>query len=182
MRSLRTNYPPLLYNDNLIMTYRYWYIYNRHKHRFCNKTFCPPEISALNNKTNLYSTKFLESCLLYVVTETVGDYPYPYLTEKTWKAITSKTPFILIGARHSLKTLKSFGFKTFNQWWNENYDHLPTVAERIEASVIEIKKLSSMSTETLENMRAEMQETLDYNFNHLKTFATIELDNIQKNI
>ena len=46
-----------------------------------------------------------------------------FFTEKFWRCVLSRTPFVLHGAQHSLKTLQALGFETFDRWWSESYDH-----------------------------------------------------------
>lgn len=48
-----------------------------------------------------------------------------FITEKTWRCIQNKRPFILIGNRYSLKYLHELGFKTFPHLFDETYDELP---------------------------------------------------------
>ena len=81
----------------------------------------------------------------------------------------------------SLQRLQSFGFKTFSHWWDETYDKLPTSAERIEAMIVELKKLSELDHKKLLDIRLEIESTVNYNFNQLRSFKDKDLDNI-KNI
>lgn len=61
----------------------------------------------------------------HIVTETVYQSDRIHLTEKTFKPIVLQQPFILVAPRGSLKYLKSYGFKTFQDIWDEDYDDLP---------------------------------------------------------
>ncbi len=47
-----------------------------------------------------------------------------FLTEKTYKPISMEHPFIIMGAKGSLKMLQDQGFKTFPELWDESYDDL----------------------------------------------------------
>jgi hypothetical protein len=47
-----------------------------------------------------------------------------YFTEKTWRALILKRPFLLIGNKDSLTQLKALGFKTFPMLFDESYDTL----------------------------------------------------------
>ena len=42
------------------------------------------------------------------------------LTEKTYKAMMLKLPFIIVGSQHSLKMLQYQGYKTFDNLWDES--------------------------------------------------------------
>lgn len=180
---LRTNSPSTRINDDLILTRQYWNILHSHQDSIVGKNFKHNSIQGGNNDMQTrFAAPFLKNAFVYLITETVGDYPYPYFTEKTWKAIVSKVPFMIVGSPQSLDKLREFGFKTFNQWWKEDYDLLPTVSQRIESIVLELKNLSTLPTSELVRIRKEMLPVINYNFNHLSTFASKDLANIQEKL
>jgi len=65
------------------------------------------------------------SSLLQVVTETSYYGNKNHLTEKTFKPVVLKQPFILASNRGSLEYLRRYGFETFGSVWDESYDLLP---------------------------------------------------------
>jgi len=69
--------------------------------------------------------------LLYLVTETVATGRRHHLTEKTFKPIALGMPFIIVGTQGSLRYLRSYGFKTFGDLWDESYDDEPDDSRRI---------------------------------------------------
>jgi hypothetical protein len=80
--------------------------------------------------------------------------------------------------------LKSYGFKTFDRWIDERYDLEPDPDKRIDMAVDQLDKLCSLSHDELVSMHREMEDILNYNFNHLygdfKTIIVKELlDNFQ---
>ena len=111
----------------------------------------------------------LTSALFHVVTETVYFMPKLHLTEKVFKPIVAKRPFFLVSTPGSLSYLKSYGFRTFDRWIDESYDQETDHYIRIEKITFEIAKLCAMSPALLEQMHTEMQEVLEYNFNHFYT-------------
>ena len=108
----------------------------------------------------------LTSALWHVVTETVYFLPKLHLTEKIFKPIVAQRPFILVAAPGNLAYLKSYGFRTFDQWIDESYDAETDHYVRIEKITAELNKLCAKSSAELRQMHAEMQEVLEYNFNH----------------
>jgi hypothetical protein len=60
--------------------------------------------------------------LLHIVTETVYQERRHHLTEKTFKPIVMQQPFVLVSCQGSLEYLRSYGFRTFGELWNEDYD------------------------------------------------------------
>jgi hypothetical protein len=124
----------------------------------------------------------LTSAMWHVVTETIYFDPKLHLTEKIFKPIVAKRPFILVGAPGNLAYLKSYGFKTFNRWIDESYDLEEDHYIRIEKITLEIAKLCAMSPALLEQVFQEMQEVLEYNFNHFYgNFKDIIVDELVDN-
>lgn len=180
---LKTTSPPTRVNNDLRLTMEQRQLLAKHKKSFEGRSYVNPVITGASNDGNtFFHAPFLQHSFIYIITETLGDHPHQYFTEKTWKAMTSCTPFMLVGARHSLKKLHEFGFMTFNDWVDESYDDLETVADRITRIVNETKRLSEIPIEELTNIRHSMRTVLEHNFHHLKVFAQADLDNLRKNI
>ena len=102
---------------------------------------------------------------LHVVTETCFWDRKQHLTEKIFKPIVLKQPFILMGCAHNLSYLKEYGFKTFDQWWDESYDEIEDPIQRLQKICEVIEDISNRSDSDLEQLLLEMQEILDYNYN-----------------
>lgn len=75
-----------------------------------------------NNSHRITMWEQSAKTLVQVVTETSYAGIKNHLTEKTFKPIVLKQPFILVSNRGSLKYLKKYGFKTFADVWDESYD------------------------------------------------------------
>ena len=124
----------------------------------------------------------LTSALWHIVTETVYFLPKLHLTEKVFKPIVAKRPFILVAAPGNLAYIKSYGFKTFDRWIDESYDEEQDHYIRIEKITAEIARLCAMDNSTLSQMHLEMQQVLEYNFKHFygdfkKTIVNELVDN-----
>lgn len=111
----------------------------------------------------------LTSALFHIVTETVYFQNKLHLTEKVFKPIVAKRPFILVAAPGNLAYLKSYGFKTFDRWIDESYDNETDHYIRIEKITAEINRLCNLSSEQLVRLHREMQEILQHNFDHFYT-------------
>lgn len=122
----------------------------------------------------------MQESFLYVCTETVFNYPHPYLSEKSYKGITSKRPFVILGATNSLNLLKEYGFKTFDRWWDESYDVEPSTSRRLIKVYAIIKKICNLSLDELKEMCHEMESDLEYNFNHYAKFSSNEIDRFKQ--
>ena len=110
--------------------------------------------------------RLLQSGLWHVVTETVFYHKKLHLTEKIFKPIVTQRPFILVAAPGNLAYLKSYGFRTFDNWIDERYDHEEDNDKRIQLIVDQIERLSNLSPSDTMVMYEEMQQVLEYNFDH----------------
>jgi hypothetical protein len=177
---LRITTPVSRVNDSLQMSEEHWAVLNAHKTEFVNKNYKHPDIlNGSNDIATQFRAEFLSHSFVYVAAETVGNYPYPYFTEKTWKAMVSSMPFMIIGARHSLKKLREFGFWTFDSWWDEEYDNCLHVADRIKHVALELEKICALDYDSLENYRKKIQPVVDHNRSHLLQFYSNDLKNVQ---
>ena len=70
----------------------------------------------------------------------------------------------------TLDYLKQLGFKTFSNFWNEDYDNEPDGKQRTKMLVAEAKRISEKSIDELHEMYLDMIPLLDYNRNLLLNF------------
>ena len=84
-----------------------------------------------------------------------------YITEKTWRSILIKRPFLLIGNKHSLKQLHALGFKTFPMLFDESYDTLGD-GKRLGHVLAQLNGFSVESMFAKINT-AEVQDILEHN-------------------
>lgn len=123
-----------------------------------------------------------QHALINVVTETVFYHKKLHLTEKVFKPIVARRPFMLVGAPGNLAYLRSYGFKTFSRWIDESYDDELDNDKRLQMVVNELVKLSKLDYNSQLQMLQEMQEVLDYNFMHFYTnFKSIIVNELVNN-
>jgi len=122
----------------------------------------------------------------HIVTETVFYYDKLHLTEKIFKPIVSKQPFMLLAAPGNLAYLKSYGFETFDRWIDESYDTITDPDKRIEAVVEQIKWWTTLSDRDKAVKMYVMSEVIEHNFHHFygkfKEIITKELLNNVKSL
>jgi hypothetical protein len=106
------------------------------------------------------------SSLLYLVTETVATGRRLHLTEKTFKPICLRMPFVIVGTRGSLAYLRSYGFKTFGHLWDESYDDEINDHQRIEKIAFTLKAMDILSREEKQRLFDLAQDVCEYNYNH----------------
>jgi len=86
-----------------------------------------------------------------------------FITEKTEKAFTTASPFIIASGPRYLEKLHELGFKTFNDWWDESYDKISNPKKRLEAILNVVKYINTKSYEELIDMWQEMKPVLKHN-------------------
>jgi hypothetical protein len=115
-----------------------------------------------------------KNSLLYVITETLYSQDTLHLTEKTFKPIVMQMPFVLVGPKGSLEYLRSYGFKTFNEFWDESYDTLDN-DKRINAIIELLKELDNLSTNEKIELQKNISKVVEHNFNW---FYSKEFENL----
>ena len=118
------------------------------------------------NMTDKVASSFMQIVLETTFTESLEkSNPTIFLTEKTYKPIFYKQPFILISEPYSLQYLHSLGYKTFGSFIDESYDEITDPHQRMKHITNEILKINSMSLEELEDIRVKIQDIVEHNYN-----------------
>lgn len=109
-----------------------------------------------------------QDALIDIVSEShvLGKTFFP--TEKTFRPMWCKRPFIVFSSPNYLDYLHQMGFRTFSDFWNEDYDGY-SGRDRYLKMLELIDQLASKTQDDLEKMYWDMQYTLDYNYNLLLT-------------
>lgn len=87
-----------------------------------------------------------------------------FITEKTYRAILFKHPFIIAGNPGSINALKQRGFKTFSPWIDESYDLIENDTERLNAIVAEVERLCNFTDEQWIEWQNGIKEIVEHNF------------------
>jgi len=102
--------------------------------------------------------------LWHIVTETIYYDDKRHLTEKIFKPIVARRPFILAAAPGNLAYLRSYGFQTFDQWIDERYDDEPDPGIRMRMIVDQVERLCRLSDWDRDAMYRGMQPVLQHNY------------------
>ena len=117
-----------------------------------------------------------------IVTETVFDYPYVFVSEKILRPLLTKTPFIVFAAQGTLEHLKSLGFKTFSDFWDESYDLESDSHLRFLSCCRIINSIAEQPIDKLKNLYAEMETLLEHNRQTLITYINDQYRPLYKKI
>jgi hypothetical protein len=153
---LRTTSGPSRINDDIEFDRQQWQRLLAYQHHFQDQNHRDPSITEPDtDECSTFHVSYLRDFFVYVITETMMQYPWVYVTEKTWKAMLAPVPFMLVGTPGTLAWLRQRGFRTFDQWWDE-LDHGDLV-----------------------RMRQSLQPVLDHNLANLRDLRERELAKIR---
>jgi hypothetical protein len=138
----------------------------------------PLILSGPNSKSSRYQADFYQHAACDFVVETVLDYPYPYLTEKTLRPLASKRMFIILGPMGILKLLRNKGFETFSNFVDERYDTIADPGDRFFAVNEQIHRFCARPLNEIVQYLQDNQHKFDHNFNTLQALQQQELKEI----
>jgi hypothetical protein len=115
------------------------------------KYFAPSLFDAINQSA------------IHIVIETMHIGDVVYVTEKTWKAISVKKPFMIYGVQGSLDWLHRHGYKTFHPFINEEYDTIQEPIARKQAIISEMQRIASLSEVELNVLIQQCQSVVEHN-------------------
>ena len=107
-----------------------------------------------------------QDSLVYVPTETVYFGRRLHITEKTFKAIALEMPFVLVAPAGSLEYMRSYGFKTFSDVFDESYDEETNDVLRIEKVTRLLKDLDSLSVRERQDIHRACLSAVEHNYEH----------------
>lgn len=102
-----------------------------------------------------------------IVTESRFAQPTANYSEKTYRPMFYKKPFIMVAPPNTLRYLQESGFKTFGDFWDESYDLIGDHESRLFAIFKLIDQINSMSVGELKEMYDKMLPILEHNRNLL---------------
>ena len=85
-------------------------------------------------------------------------------------------PFVIVGKPGILKYLKSKGFKTFSDFWDESYDEIEDNSDRMESVYKTIKSLIQKTNEEWDELNIKLLPILEHNRNTLITIKETEVN------
>jgi hypothetical protein len=92
----------------------------------------------------------------------------PFWSEKIFKCIAMKHPFVVATAPNSLQYLKQLGYKTFDGIIDESYDLEKDDGKRMIKIIDEVERLCNLGKKELANFLNEAKIVCEYNYTVLK--------------
>lgn len=128
-----------------------------HNNIKCSLTTTPEKQAHADSYISFVSETFFEYTSL-------DDNPFELdMTAKSTKPIVTMQPFILHAQIGALAYIKSLGFETFNNYWDESYDGLTNHYKRYKELINLYKTLSLTSHKELSLMVKDMYPILQHN-------------------
>ena len=121
-----------------------------------------PNNTSSSSSSADYDVDDITSTRVSVVLETVVDSSKIHLTEKILRPIACAHPFVLAAGPGALKYLRSYGFQTFGNFWDESYDDEPDTVSRLEKITIAMQQIQNLSPDDWQ----KIQCIADYNQQH----------------
>ena len=124
---------------------------------------------------------FLDSCI-NLVTESSFELNELFISEKILKPIINYQPFIVFSSYGYLKHLKTYGFKTFSDFWDESYDDIENPNRRFFALLKLVRSLNDKSIDELNELYKNVKHICIYNRQLWDNLKIDTLEKILKNI
>lgn len=96
-------------------------------------------------------------------------YDCQFITEKTFRPMIYRHPFILSGKYQALAALQEYGYKTFHPFIDESYDNIKDDCDRLEAIANEVKRLCNLSHDEWSAIYKQISHILDFNYEKLSS-------------
>lgn len=126
------------------------------------------ETPALYNRvSNALSNYYFES-FIDIINETRFAQPTANYSEKVYQAVQYMRPFIVVGPPKTLEYIRSMGFKTFNEFFDESYDDEFDHGERLAKIFTLINQLFGMTNIEQRELYDKMTSVLVHNLNRYK--------------
>lgn len=127
---------------------------------------------ALNNKIKDMLGQYYSESFVDIVNETRFAQPTANFSEKVFQAVQYMKPFIVVAPPKTLEYIRSFGFRTFNEFWDESYDDEYDHGKRLAKIFDVIQFILDTPLNDLANMYNDMQDIVEHNLQVYKDYIS----------
>ena len=135
-----------------------------------------------NDDDTRFFAEFYEKIGVDIVCETAFNYPYPFLTEKTYRSLACLRPFIIVGPYKILEFIKSFEFQTFSAIIDESYDQIQDPEKRFFRVCDSVKQFVSRPIDQIQRDIVSIEPILHHNQSVLCSLIEKELIKFKLNV
>jgi len=131
---------------------------------------------------NTFKKDIFLDCCINIVTETSFHDNELFLSEKILKPILNYQPYIVLGPVNYLKELKKFGFKTFENYWDESYDDIESPEDRYFAVQKIIFEINKKSIKEINSLYQNLKHICIHNKKNFMNLQCNSIENFFKNL
>ena len=143
----------VLVNEDLTFKFKYW------EERYMNiDGYRMKEFGFKDEYTDMIMEP---NCFMSLVGE--SSMYIPFVTEKTYRPILLKHPFLCYGAKNQNKEITKYGFKLYDEIFDYDFDSKDDINDRITGI---IDNLNNLKNENYYDLYKKIESKLNYNKNH----------------
>ncbi len=124
-------------------------------------------VQMCNDEGNV-SRPYYQNSLISLVTETNFNSNEVTLTEKSFKPLKEKHPFILVGAPGCLQGLRDLGYQTFGEFWDESYDDILEPIPRMRKIDEVLQSIGEWDNNQILDFKRRVKPIIEHNYQLLK--------------
>lgn len=129
---------------------------------FDNEILTVDKIDINNGKEVFNYPHLYNQAAMDLVCESFDD--VPDISEKTYKAIAAKKPFVSVGYKGLYKKLDELGFVKYDEVFDYTFDDLDLFEDRVEHVIKQVKNLQDKDFKKIKTL---LKDKLDHNYNNL---------------
>jgi hypothetical protein len=107
---------------------------------------------------------------LSIIHETHCNIESIFISEKIYKTIIAKHPFMVMGSPGTLGLLRDLGYKTFHPYLDESYDNELNLTKRKNMILSELQRFINLSEEDRLELRKKLDRIAAYNYGYFKQY------------
>jgi hypothetical protein len=117
------------------------------------------------NLSMVFNRNLYEKTFFNLLSETHYDVKTIFLSEKVFKCIAWYSPILFVTTPHSVEWFKKLGYKSFEPYFNEEYDKEENHGKRMLMILDEVERICKMSKNEILDWYGNQQDILEYNYN-----------------
>ena len=90
-----------------------------------------------------------------------------HFSEKSYKPLFYKKPFITVAGPYYYETMKKYGFELYDELFDYDFDTNENVEERISNILIQLFEINNKSMKDLSNIINSIDDKINHNYNNL---------------
>jgi hypothetical protein len=126
--------------------------------------FLPNDDMFSSSRYNHFNPSWYDDTYFSIVAETRIDSEYFFISEKTYKPLAFYHPFVLVGAPRTLAHLKTNGFETYENLFDESYDNELNFDLRFSKIINNVRNYNKIPYDSL--TQDKLAHNHDLFFNH----------------